>query len=66
MAKKRKHGGKRDGAGRRPVHPEGRTVNVGATIPSELVERLDAFRAERGWNRSEAVTAAIRSLLADK
>lgn len=62
MAKKRQHGGKRVGAGRKPS-PEGKTVLVGATVPAELVEKLDAFREERGWNRSKAVTEAIRGLV---
>ncbi len=63
MAKKRQHGGRRNGAGRKPSNPEGKTVVVGASIPADLIERLDDLRAKRGWNRSEAVTEAIRGLL---
>ena len=66
MAKKPQHGGKREGAGRKPTHPEGATVNIGATVPAGLVERLDAMAAKKGWNRSEAVTEAIRGLLSHK
>ena len=66
MVKQRQHGGKRAGAGRKPVHPEGRTVNLGASVPEGLVEQLDEYAAEHGWNRSEAVTNAIRGLLAAK
>ena len=40
MAKKAQHGGKRPGAGRKPAHPEGRTVTIAATVPEGLVERL--------------------------
>ena len=57
------HGGKRVGAGRKPIHPEGATVNVAITIPAGLVERLDALAEQKGWNRSEAFTEAVRRLL---
>jgi hypothetical protein len=66
MAKKATHGGKRAGAGRKPASPEGRTVPVTASVPGGLVEDLDALAEKRGWNRSEAVTEAIRGLLATK
>jgi hypothetical protein len=62
---KSQHGGKREGAGRKTAHPEeGPTVNISATVPSGLVERLDTLAEKRGWNRSAAVTEAIRGLLA--
>lgn len=63
MAKKKQHGGKREGAGRKPVNPEGRTVVIAASVPSDLVEQLDDLREKRGWNRSQAITEAIRGLL---
>lgn len=63
MAKKQAHGGKRAGAGRKIAHPEGPAVVVTASVPSGLVERLNAVAEKRGWNRSEAVTEAIRGLL---
>jgi hypothetical protein len=63
MAKKRQHGGKRAGAGRKPIHPEGPTVVLAASVPSSLVELLDLLAANQGWNRSEAVTEAIREML---
>ena len=66
MPKKLTHGGKRPGAGRRPASPEGRTVLVTASVPGGLIEGLDALAEKRGWNRSEAVTEAIRGLLATK
>jgi hypothetical protein len=62
MAKKKPHGGKREGAGRK-TGPEGPAVIVAASIPSTLAEALDAHAAKRGWSRSQAVTEAIRGLL---
>jgi len=63
MAKKLKHGGKRPGSGRKPVHPEGPTAVLAVSVPAALIELLDLLAEERGWNRSEAVTEAIRELL---
>jgi hypothetical protein len=66
MAKKKaSRGGKREGAGRKPG-PEGKSVVLAASVPSELVEQLDQLRAKKGWNRSQAVTEAIRGLLGKK
>lgn len=39
------------------------TITVGAKVPAVLLERLDAVANKRGWNRSEAITEAIRWLL---
>ena len=33
------------------------------TVPLALVGRLDAVAEKRNWNRSEAVTEAVRGLL---
>jgi hypothetical protein len=64
MAKKKKgRGGARDGAGRKPVNPEGKTVVLAASVPGELADQLDNLAKERGWNRSKAVTEAIRGLV---
>ena len=64
MAKKKTHGGKRKGAGRPLAYEgEGRAVPVVASVPERLVERLDALAEKRSWNRSRAVTEAIRQLL---
>jgi hypothetical protein len=64
MAKRKKatHGGPRKGAGR-TVGSEGRAQVVAASVPSELVERLDAYIAKNGGGRSKAITDAIRGLL---
>jgi hypothetical protein len=66
MAKKKaSRGGARPGAGRK-VSPEGKAVTVVATVPESLVEGLDAVAEAQGWNRSKAVTEAIRGLLKRK
>ena len=63
MAKKKQHGGRREGSGRKPVHPEGATMLVAVTVPIALVARLDGVAEANGWGRSEAVTRAIRGLV---
>lgn len=62
MAKKKQVGGKREGAGRKPG-PDGPTSVVAVTVPDVLMERLDAYAEQREWNRSKAVTEAIRGLV---
>jgi hypothetical protein len=61
-----KRGGARKGAGRPPSNPEGKTIIVAASIPETLVTKLDAVAGQRGWNRSEAVTEAVRRLVKSK
>jgi hypothetical protein len=63
MAKKLAHGGKRDGAGRPPANPEGKTITLAASVPEALAADLDAYAEAQGWSRSRAVTEAIRKLL---
>jgi hypothetical protein len=63
MAKKVAHGGKRKGAGRKPANPEGATVVVAASVPEALATALDELADAKGWNRSQAITEAIRGLL---
>jgi Ribbon-helix-helix protein, copG family len=65
MAKKKKRGGKRPGAGR-PTNPEGRAVTVTVTIPEGLVNGLKALAKAEGWSKSKAVSEAIRGLLKRK
>ena len=64
--KKPQHGGKRAGAGRKTTNTEGPTRNVGVTVPVALLEKLDGYAATKNWNRSQAVTEAIRTLLKRK
>jgi predicted transcriptional regulator len=66
MGKKKQHGGKRPGAGRKPAHAEGRTVTIAASVPESLVAGLDDLADRKGWSRSTAITEAIRGLLARK
>jgi len=61
--KKSTRGGKREGAGRKVANPEGPTKVVTASVPESLADRLDALAEKRGWNRSQAITEAIRGLL---
>ncbi len=65
MAKKQ-HGGKRAGAGRKPMDPEERTATIAVTMPTGLIERLDAVAERQGWNRSEAVREAVQALIKRK
>lgn len=65
MAKKKKVGGKREGAGR-PVGPDGPTMIVAVTVPESLMGELDTLCEAEGWKRSRGVTEAIRGLLARK
>jgi len=64
MAKK-KHGGKRPGAGR-PANPEGRTITISVSVPEGVVHGLKALAKTEGWSKSKAVTEAIRGLLKRK
>jgi hypothetical protein len=65
MAKKQ-HGGKRPGAGRKPISTTEDTVLIAVAMPTGLVERLDAVAEQRGWNRSEAVREAVQALVKRK
>ncbi len=68
MAKKQAdgRGGARDGAGRKIANPEGATIPITASVPVALVKRLDGVAEANGWNRSEAVTNAIRAFCKPK
>jgi hypothetical protein len=63
MAKKLEHGGKRKGAGRK-IGPDGPTMMMAVTVPESLVGQLDRKAEQNGWNRSQAVTEAIRGFVA--
>lgn len=63
MAKKKpQHGGSRPGAGRKPISESGSTL-IGASLPVDLVEQLDAVATKNGWTRAEAVREAVKMLL---
>jgi hypothetical protein len=64
MAKK-KHGGKRKGAGR-PVSEEGPAEVIAASVPKSLADELRALAKANGWGISRAVAEAIRELLKRK
>jgi hypothetical protein len=66
MVKKKQHGGKRPGAGRKPANPEGPTTTLVVTVPESLVAGLDAIAQQEGWNRSRATTEAIRAYVKRK
>ena len=63
MAKKKQHGGKRRGAGRK-VGPDGPTTMMAVTVPESLLGQLDAVAERNQWNRSKAATEAIRAFVA--
>ena len=65
MAKK-PSGGKRDGSGRKVMHPEGMAIKVSLTIPAELVQALDRWSLAQELTRSQAATEAIRRLVRRK
>jgi len=60
--KPKQHGGPRANSGRKPIAPEGSTL-IGASLPTELVERLDAYAARHEMTRAKAVREAVTMLL---
>jgi hypothetical protein len=58
-------GGARKGAGRKPG-ADGPTIVVAASVPESLAAELDSYAEAKGWNRSKAVTEAIRKLVGRK
>ena len=63
---KKQHGGKREGAGRKPINPDESTATIAVKLPTGLLERLDAVAEQQGWNRSEAVREAVQALVKRK
>lgn len=45
-----------------PLSDEGSTL-VGASLVSDLVERLDGYAAKREWTRAQAIREAVGLLL---
>ena len=58
-------GGARPGAGR-PAKDGQPREKITVTIPAHLRDKLDAFAAANGLNRSEAVSMALEMLKPDK
>lgn len=55
------HGGKRDGAGRKPDPVDGKRRNVSITLPQTVITFVDAERG--GRSRAAFVESAIRGLM---
>lgn len=69
MAKKKRavHGGKREGAGRKPATPkEGKTIPVSVSVPELLVQQIDDYAQLQSLTRSQAITEAIRVFTAKR
>lgn len=58
--KKNKHGGARQGAGRKVKHAN--VVVITAKIPQVLRDDLDQWATQHGLNRSEAIAFAIKQI----
>lgn len=61
MAKKKSHGGKREGAGRKPGKAD--SVTVSASIPKRLAVKLDRVAKAKDLTRSGAILEAIREFI---
>lgn len=62
--RKKQHGGKRPGAGRKVTDPDGPAQKVSLSLPAGLLEKLDERAAASGLTRSQAVAEAVRGFLA--
>jgi len=58
--KKSTHGGRREGAGRPALNPEGNAKFLTTTIPGPLIEKLDAIAGKWDLSRSAALARIIR------
>ena len=58
--KKNTHGGKREGAGRKPKHED--STMIAARMPAAICAKLDRFAESNGLTRTEALIEAIRRL----
>jgi len=54
------------GPGRPALHPEGTTTKITLTIPTMILERVDAFAEHLGHSRSELVTTCCRIWLRNR
>lgn len=67
MAKKKpRHGGAREGAGRKIASPDGKAVPLVASVPEGLKDDLKAYADAKGWTVSQAVVEALRAMLSRK
>ncbi len=57
-----KRGGKRAGAGRKPLGEE-RLTEVTIGLPADLLARLDAYAAEHDLTRREAARLLLKKIL---
>ena len=58
-----KRGGKRAGAGRKPLDPKADAVRVVTDLPQAVVKRLDAYAEKHDMTRAKAVREAVGLLL---
>lgn len=58
-----RHGGRRPGAGNRPLPPEQRTRVISVTLSPDTIRRLEETAAVTGQTRSKIVNAAIQAYL---
>lgn len=59
MAKRKKHGGRRPGAGRKPL-PEGATTKVAVTLPAEHIAKVVAWQDAKDC---ESFSHALREMI---
>jgi hypothetical protein len=64
MTKKKQHGGKREGSGRKQLNPEGLTVTAAFAVPEGLLDQVDIIAKRNSSSRSRIVTEAIRAFIA--
>jgi hypothetical protein len=56
-------GGKRTGAGRKPLPPDQRAVGVTMRVRPEVAKRFRAWCKARGMSQSEAFSSCVRNLI---
>lgn len=62
MAKRKKHGGKRPGAGRKPIAPKERGQNLSFYLKPREIKAADAIALYLEVSRNEAARMAINDL----
>jgi hypothetical protein len=56
-------GGKRQGAGRKPLAPDQRAVGVTVRVSPEVAKRFRAWCKARDISQSEAFSSCVRNLI---